>query len=298
MIKNSLRIFFTSFKYFWIPLVLLVGGVGIGSLIVYFGARNQLTDLLNKVKDMADGASISVSDLIYYLVEESKSLPWNNFFDLMRVLFKENWLLGTIQNFFSTVVADYESYKDAIKDEILNSYNSMLTYYVIFFSFLGIGFFGGYFITGSLVRKKYAKKSIWRAILVAILDFALTAGFVALIGYVTSLWTPALFISSFISILVYAIIDIIKAYFAQRDETIKFKDVMNIKFIALVLLMIFIIALIAVGMIIGLFFALMALPFKQVTLLIVLAAAYVVFIIASITINIIAEAELYRKKEA
>lgn len=298
MIKNSLKIYFTSFKYFWIPLVFILGGLGIGSLIVYFGARNQIDDLLNKVKDLANGASIQVNDLINYLITESRALPWNSFTDLIRVLFKENWLLGTIENFFSTAVEDYATYKDAIKDEILSSYNSMLTYYVIFFSFLGVGLLGGYFLTGSLIRKKWAPKSILRALLVAAIDFILSAGIVALIGYLTSLWTPAVYISSIISAVLFAFLMVIKAYFAQRDNSIKFKDVMNIKLISLVLLMIFLLFLISAGFLVLIFFLLMLIPFKQITLLVLLAVAYVIFIMTSISINILAEAEVYRMKKA
>lgn len=298
MIKNSLKIYFTSFKYFWIPLVFILGGLGIGSLIVYFGARNQIDDLLNRVKDLANGASIQVNDLINYLITESRALPWNSFTDLIRVLFKENWLLGTIENFFSTAVEDYATYKDAIKDEILSSYNSMLTYYVIFFSFLGVGLLGGYFLTGSLIRKKWAPKSILRALLVAAIDFILSAGIVALIGYLTSLWTPAVYISSIISAVLFAFLMVIKAYFAQRDNSIKFKDVMNIKLISLVLLMIFLLFLISAGFLVLIFFLLMLIPFKQVTLLVLLAVAYVIFIMTSISINILAEAEVYRMKKA
>ena len=298
MIKNSLKIYFTSFKYFWIPLVFILGGLGLGSLIVYFGARNQIDDLLNRVKDLANGASIQVNDLINYLITESRALPWNSFTDLIRVLFKENWLLGTIENFFSTAVEDYATYKDAIKDEILSSYNSMLTYYVIFFSFLGVGLLGGYFLTGSLIRKKWAPKSILRALLVAAIDFILSAGIVALIGYLTSLWTPAVYISSIISAVLFAFLMVIKAYFAQRDNSIKFKDVMNIKLISLVLLMIFLLFLISAGFLVLIFFLLMLIPFKQVTLLVLLAVAYVIFIMTSISINILAEAEVYRMKKA
>lgn len=298
MIKNSLKIYFTSFKYFWIPLVFILGGLGIGSLIVYFGARNQIDDLLNRVKDLANGASIQVNDLINYLITESRALPWNSFTDLIRVLFKENWLLGTIENFFSTAVEDYATYKDAIKDEILSSYNSMLTYYVIFFSFLGVGLLGGYFLTGSLIRKKWAPKSILRALLVAAIDFILSAGIVALIGYLTSLWTPAVYISSIISAVLFAFLMVIKAYFAQRDNSIKFKDVMNIKLISLVLLMIFLLFLISAGFLVLIFFLLMLIPFKQITLLVLLAVAYVIFIMTSISINILAEAEVYRMKKA
>lgn len=298
MIKNSLKIYFTSFKYFWIPLVFILGGLGIGSLIVYFGARNQIEDLLNKVKNMANGASLSINDMIAYLIAESRALPWNNFLDLIRVLFKENWLLGTIEKFFSTAVDDYAAYKDAIKDEILASYHSMLTYYVIFFSFLGVGLLGGYFLTGSLIRKKWAPKSIWRALLVAAIDFVLSAGMVALIGYVTSLWTPAVYISSIISAVLFALLMVIKAYFAQKDDSIKFKDVMNIKLISLVLLMIFLLFLISAGMLVVVFLLLMLIPYKQVTVLILLAFAYVIFLITSIAINILAEAEVYRMKKA
>ena len=298
MIKNSLKIYFTSFKYFWIPLVFILGGLGIGSLIVYFGARNQIDDLLNRVKYLANGASIQVNDLINYLITESRALPWNSFTDLIRVLFKENWLLGTIENFFSTAVEDYATYKDAIKAEILSSYNSMLTYYVIFFSFLGVGLLGGYFLTGSLIRKKWAPKSILRALLVAAIDFILSAGIVALIGYLTSLWTPAVYISSIISAVLFAFLMVIKAYFAQRDNSIKFKDVMNIKLISLVLLMIFLLFLISAGFLVLIFFLLMLIPFKQITLLVLLAVAYVIFIMTSISINILAEAEVYRMKKA
>ncbi len=298
MIKNSLKIYFTSFKYFWIPLVFIIGGFSIGAGIVYFGARNQIEDLLNKVKEMANGASLSVNDLINYLIVESRNLPWNNFIDLIRVLFKENWLLGTIENFFSTAVEDYASYKDAIKDEILNSYHSMLTYYVVFFSFLGVGLLGGYFLTGSLIKKKWAPKSIWRALIVVAIDFILSAGMVALIGWLTSLWTPAVYISSIISAVLYALIMVIKAYFAQREKDTKFTDIVNIKLIALVLLMIFILFFISAGMLVLIFLLLMLIPFKQATLFILLGCAYVIFIITSLTINILAEAEVYRTKKA
>ncbi len=298
MIKNSLKIYFTSFKYFWIPLVFIIGGFSIGAGIVYLGARNQIEDLLNKVKEMANGASLSVNDLINYLIVESRNLPWNNFIDLIRVLFKENWLLGTIENFFSTAVEDYAAYKDAIKDEILNSYHSMLTYYVVFFSFLGVGLLGGYFLTGSLIKKKWAPKSIWRALIVVAIDFILSAGMVALIGWLTSLWTPAVYISSIISAVLYALIMVIKAYFAQREKDTKFTDIVNIKLIALVLLMIFILFFISAGMLVLIFLLLMLIPFKQATLFILLGCAYVIFIITSLTINILAEAEVYRTKKA
>lgn len=257
MVKNSLKLYFKSYKYFFIPIVTILICGGIGFLIFYFGAKSQLTDLNKEMSDTINNFSMNINDFIDKFIDTVKEVGWN-----FGKWFKDNLLEKLIKDFIEEYNNIEAQYKETLNDNVNNVVNGIGGYFAVFMASIGVGIFLGSFLTGFFIKKNSIKKSIFRTILVLILDSVFQVTLIAGATYLFTLWEMSFMISIALISILYAFISLVEAWFAQRDDKLKFRKVVNIKSIFIVLLC----DLIVVSLTVGICVLLSFIPFKPIAL--------------------------------
>ncbi len=257
MIKNSLKLYFKSYKYFFIPIVTILICGGIGFLIFYFGAKSQLNDLNKEMSDTINNFSMNINDFIEKFIDTVKEVGWN-----FGKWFKDNLLEKLIKDFIEEYNNIEAQYKETLNDNVNNVVNGIGGYFAVFMLSIGVGIFLGSFLTGFFIKKNSIKKSIFRTILVLILDSLFQVTLIAGATYLFTLWEMSFLISIALIAILYAFISLVEAWFAQRDDKLKFRKVVNFKSILIVLFC----DLLVVALTVGICVLLSFIPFKPIAL--------------------------------
>ena len=69
MFKLSLGVYLKSYKYIWVPIVILAVFMGIGAVILYFGAKDLLTNVGTELKAISGDFNFDANDVISFMVK-------------------------------------------------------------------------------------------------------------------------------------------------------------------------------------------------------------------------------------
>lgn len=288
MIRICLFNFIRSLKYFFIPLISIVVGIGLGVLCLYIGALVQMSSLQVDLGELTTNISSTSEGLFNSLTEAVGNLPWKKPLEVYDLIVNQGWLNETIENIVLEFNTGLDSLKGDVNASIEDAIKGFQVFVVLFFVFSILGIAVGYFITSSKIRKKLAQRSIFKLILVTIADFLLSSTIVVLVSWLISLWGPSVFISSILSLILLAFISLIEAYIAQKHHSMRMGEIVNLKSIISLIITYVIVILIAVGITVLLVLILM--PITKYCFLIALLIGIPLLLITMIYINLAAEA--------
>lgn len=288
MIKLCLKNYFKSLKYFLIPLISIIVGIGLGVLFLYIGALVQMSNLQVDLGELTANISSTSEGLFNSLVDAVGNLPWKKPLEVYDLIVNQGWLNETIENIVLEFNTGLDSLKGDVNASIDDAIKGFQVFVVLFFVFSILGIAVGYFITSSKIRKKLAQRSIFKLILVTIADFLLSSTIVVLVSWLISLWGPSVFISSILSLALLAFISLIEAYIAQKHHSMRMSEIVNAKSIFSLIATYIIIVLFALAVTVLLVLILM--PITKYCFLIALLVAIPLLLITMIYINLAAEA--------
>lgn len=287
MIKYTLKSYLLSLKWFFIPLIIIA--VCLVPACIYFivVSKGAIIDMNHSLSQEISSLSYSIEEMLNYILDSAKSLPWLRPFEAIRMIVKENWLATTIEEFLT--IASQNQYTMAMEGNVKETANTIVNNLSVFPIAILVGMLVSYLFTASFLRKKTCPRSLLRTILNVLLDLLFTSILLTFVITLLGVWSPSVFITSVVTAIVYGFIAITEAYYSQRDEGMKFRDIVNMKtigylLISYVLLMVFAVILIAL---------LFLLPWKLVSL----ALALPIIIITFINYNLAAESYVASKRK-
>jgi hypothetical protein len=287
MIKFTLKSFILSLKYFFIPLLIMAIALVPAVIYFYFFVQSQMNELTTSLSTELNSISYDLNGLIEYVFDEAKALPWTTPFKTIKMMFDEGWLGETIKTYLENSNASI--YTAAMTGNVKETANNISGGLGVFPIAIIAGLIVSYFVTASVLRKKLCPRSFWKMILNIIIDFIITTTLVAFITALLGLWIHSVFITTFLTALLYGFISISEAYIIHRDEKMKYRDVVNVKTLFSLIFSYLLILAIAVIIIVLLFL----LPWKILSL----ALALPVIIIAFINYNLAAEGYVRSKRK-
>ena len=287
MIKFTLKAFFLSLKYFFVPLIIMAICLVPAVIYFYFFIQSQMDELTTSLSSELGTLSYDINGLINYVFDEAKALPWTTPFKTLKMMFDEGWLGQTINTYLEEANAGI--YTAALTGNVKETANNISGGVGVFTIAIIAGLILSYFITASILRKKLCPRSFWKMILNIIIDFIITATLVAFITGLLGVWIHSVFITTFLTALLYGFISISEAYIIHKDEDMKYRDVVNAKTLLSLILSYLLILVVTVAIIVLLFL----LPWKLISL----AISLPVIIIAFINYNLAAESYVRSKRK-
>ncbi|RIA75850.1 hypothetical protein EI71_01022 [Anaeroplasma bactoclasticum] len=287
MIKHTLKCYLLSLKWAWIPLLIMA--CCLVPAIIYFIIVSQgaMEEMNSSLSEEIGQLSYTIEDMINHIFDSAKSLPWSTPFQAIKRILFEGWLSEVIEEFIAETEGSV--YAQAMSGNIKDTANAIVGGMSVFPIAIVVGLLASYLFTASFLRKKNCPRSIWRTILNVLIDLFFTtvllAGVVSLLG----LWAASVFISSIVIAILYGFISITEAYISHRDKDMKFKDIVNPKTIASLLISYFILLIFAIA-IIALFFLI---PYKIISVCLSLP----VIVLTFINYNLAAESYVASKRK-
>lgn len=263
MIKNGLKSFFKNLKYFFTPLGAFALGVVIGLSVLVPGCLSALSALVKDVSEIATSAQIDFSNLKSCVLDAIGSLDWDNVWGALSTLLSREWLSQTLNDCLSALQADTAVITSQLTSAVDKCINGVIACAVVFFFFSLVGLFGGYYLTRWLIRRNEAKCALWKRICISALNILLLSLSVTLCAKFYDLWKPGGFICAIVQLILTGIIALLDAYLLHGYRKVNLANAVNFKNIfflnvahAIIFILafaIFLIASLAVNIIVGLF---------------------------------------------
>lgn len=167
MYKTAFKNFINNIVYIFVPM----GIVYFFLLLALFWLVNALVgctaDMLNSLSEVirlsSEQSSANVNEFLAYAFGQ---IDWNgNFFNTLQQILDTNWLSNTVSGFFETLSGSTEGFDEAVQ-AVLSDYSGAVTAHIsIAVSVFSLGVTLANFLTGWLIRRNAAKRTIKKTII-------------------------------------------------------------------------------------------------------------------------------------
>ncbi len=229
MIKNGLKSFFKSLKYFFTPFGTLALGVILGLSVAIPLMSAAIGELTASVQDIANNASLDFNALKDSFVSSVGALNWSEPTEAIRSILSRDWLMNTFTECVKALVEDYEPLVAQTQEALNHCIATIVAGVVLVLFFAIVGIIAGYFVTKSLIRRTIAKRAFWKLFLATLIDSFLVTAYVVLSSYLTALWPASLIILTLLSPFLIGIGALIEAYLLHGWKTVKAREIINVK---------------------------------------------------------------------
>lgn len=229
MIKNGLKSFFKSLKYFFTPFGTLALGVILGLSVAIPLMSAAIGELAASIQDIANNASLDFNALKDSFASSVGALNWSEPTEAIRSILSRDWLMNTFTECVKALVEDYEPLVAQAQEALNHCIATIVAGVVLVLFFAIVGIIAGYFVTKSLIRRTIAKRAFWKLFLATLIDSVLVTAYVVLSSYLTALWPASLIIFTLLSPFLIGIGALIEAYLLHGWKTVKAREIINVK---------------------------------------------------------------------
>lgn len=229
MIKNGLKSFFKSLKYFFTPFGTLALGMILGLSVAIPLMSAAIGELAESIQDIANNASLDFNALKDSFVSSVGALNWSEPTEAIRSILSRDWLMNTFTECVKALVEDYEPLVAQAQEALNHCIATIVAGVVLVLFFAIVGIIAGYFVTKSLIRRTIAKRAFWKLFLATLIDSVLVTAYVVLSSYLTALWPASLIIFTLLSPFLIGIGALIEAYLLHGWKTVKAREIINVK---------------------------------------------------------------------
>lgn len=230
MIKQGVKNFFCSLKYFFTPLGTMFLGMMIGFSVLFPGIFGAIAALVEGIKELAANVNLNFEVLGGDIWSSVMALDWHDPLNAAKTLLSAEWLHDTLTEVLQSILGtDFETFKESIAELVASFSNTIVFDLAVFFTFWVLGFIAGFFIVKFQIRKDIAKRSLWKLLLATALNSLLTSLYIAVMLVLSALWRWAAIIAVVLLILLLNGIALLEAWLIHGRGKVKIKDVVNFK---------------------------------------------------------------------
>lgn len=233
MILKSLKNYFVNLKYIFTPLGVLALGAIIGLSILVPGVISAVNELIDSVVELTNGVEINLTAFGNSVWSAGAALDWSDPSAAIDVMLSETWLIDTFNGAIHALVPNGEEYAVQITEAVVQAVAVISVYAIVLVVWLVIGAIGGFLLTKLLVRREIAKRALWKYFLVALADGTLTVAVTWLTVWLATLWTPSIIISILLAFVLCSVVALFEAYMVHGFKKVAYKEIVNIKNVAL-----------------------------------------------------------------
>lgn len=227
IIKNSIKNYIKSLKYFLpaLSIILILLFIGLSK------AFKQAYDDINNLLNMLDNSNnqISFNTFRESIFDEFQTLDWSNFWTLIKELFSPQFLNNLITKVVILLIGE-DNYSSSIADETTSLVTTLSNGLILCILLFLIGIIISYFYISIHIKKDLnVKLPLKTIILITIINFIINATLVALITYLLGILPIGAVLAFIITIFINQAIFLFDAYISRDYKTIKFREIFNLK---------------------------------------------------------------------
>lgn len=228
MLKNGIKNYFKSLRYFFTPLGTMFLGMMLGFSALIPSISSAISSLINGISKLSEDINFDVNMLIEGIWGMVKQLDWQEPINAVKTMISAGWIKDVLMQSLSLILGkDFEVFRIEITALIEIFITGIVSGVVVFFLFWILGFFAGFIIVKVSIRRKIAKRTLWKYILSGTVESLVVTGLVLVCIWIFTLWKPSIYISVIIVLMLVGLFSLIYAYFMHGYKKVKFFEIVN-----------------------------------------------------------------------
>lgn len=302
MIKQGLKNYLISLKYFFVTLGTMFLGLILGGSIIFNNTISAGSGLIEGIKGLVENVNLDLNLLSNNLINSILELNWNEPISALQTIFSTDWLNSMLCDILGTILgSDFNTFNTQILLLVESFTTSLINSIIVFFILWLLSYILGLFLTKFLIRRTIVKRSIWKFILTYIINAILSLAFAVLTFWLYMLWSYSIIISLIVLLFVFAIFLLLEAYLIYGYKKVNFVTVVNYKNIrnyiltSVIILLISIcitLVLLAINSLVAFFIGIVLVPISLIVISLN-AESYVQSLVKTLVQNMNAEENLY-----
>lgn len=238
MIKRGIKNYFICLKYFFTPLGTLFLGLIIGFSVFLPVCATAFNTMAEEINGVITEIQIEPDKLFERLWICITELDWGaDAAGALETMFSREWLELTLHKSINSLFGgDYTVYAQQINNSINFAVAQITAGIVVIIFCAAIAAVAGYFLVKFLIRRTIAKRALWKFLLVSLADCAVVVLLFLLNTWLTALWVPSIVFTSIVTFLSLGGLSLFEAYAVHVAGKVKFKEVVTLKNLGLLLL--------------------------------------------------------------
>ena len=229
-VKQGLKNYASGLKYFFTPLGTMFLGMMIGLSILLPGVLSASSTLIDGIKALAESVNLDYNVLISNIGTSMQTLDWTKPLEAFRTMLSVDWLKSTMAQVLHTILGtDFETFQAEIFVLIDNFAAAVKLNFIAFIIFWVLGFIAGYFLLKFQIRRKIAKRSIWRFLLATSINSILTSAFMITALILLFMWRWSIIISAILIVLLVSLFALLEAFIVHGQKGIPLKSIVNVR---------------------------------------------------------------------
>ncbi|MDE6598273.1 MAG: hypothetical protein K2K60_06510 [Clostridia bacterium] len=229
MIKSGIKNYFKNLKFYFVPIGALFVGAVIGLSILLPGCISAVKGFVNEITEILKETSIDFNVVKDFILNSVKELDWDKPVTSIKTILSRDWLTSLFNGCTDLVAADLQPYAQQIDAAVKGVVGTVKSLLILFIICCVIGFIGGYFLTGYLVRRDTARRPIWKFLLAMFIDSVITPAILFVCVWLFTMWKPSIIFSTLVALCLFGVISLLSAYLVHGVKKVKFGDVLNAK---------------------------------------------------------------------
>lgn len=237
MIKKGLKNYLKSFKYFFTPLGVIALGAVIGLSIIIPGIMNSVKEMLTGVSDIISETEINWGAAWSSLLDSVRALDWSKPDVAVSQMLDNDWLTSVLNGCVTAIFEDANPAIEQIKMLVSECIEEIGKFFAIFVFVTVFAMIVGYILVRFQIRRETVKRSLWKTILLAIVHAIVNVTIiVACLSIMSKVNGVVALVVVFAFFVISGLVLLIEAYVVHAVKKVKFKDIVNMKNVTLLLL--------------------------------------------------------------
>ena len=235
IIKSCLINFYKNLKYYFVPL-------GISAFFLVIALYVAIPIVVNSIEETFTGIATVLGkmefrwqDALQEIINKAMKIDYSSQSSVVDTVTNRDWILNTLKDVATALFGD-EASSEAVMNMIKGCVATISAAITILVAMAVIGFVVAFFVIILAARRSLAKVSWWKAILFALIDTVLFAGFIVLYFLLGNMALWAKMLISFAYAIVLIVISLIEAYVFYGVKVLKIKETVQLKNMGLLLL--------------------------------------------------------------
>lgn len=230
MVKQGIKNYLSSLKYFFTPLGTMFLGMMIGFSVFIPAVSSAVSALIKGVQQLAANVNLDFNTLLGIVWSDVTALDWNDPLGAIGTILSNSWLHGVFTDALQSVLGtDFETFSNEVVTLISDFIGAITVAAVAFFVCWIIGFIAGFFVVRFQIRKDIAKRTLWKIMLAGALNSVLTTAYVMAALILFSMWGWSAIISLILLILFTAMFALFEAWLIHGRRKVTLKSIVNAK---------------------------------------------------------------------
>lgn len=231
VIKSNLQIFFKNILYVFIPMGIVYLAILVFLYNFITSSAQDVMNLINQISSLVgEQVDVGSESVVAYLNSVLQQINFHgSVADVLIQLFDGSFLKNAINGLLELLFENFDGAQGDINNLVNQTVNSLVRNLTVNLVLILLSIPVSSLLTSMAIRRSSARKTLPQKIISYIVKPITFVFYTAIVFFFGALWSPSIFITLFIILILNSYVSLFQAYVIYNDRHIKFREIVTLK---------------------------------------------------------------------